>query len=111
MNTCTMLIILICRPQDLLMVLVILVNIGSIVCMGITIAREPLSHPGNPDSRQSPYQHGTYYGWAIAAGTAVFISAGLPIYSWFTTFRLSKSSVFCLATCLGKRTAYAKTYS
>jgi hypothetical protein len=94
--------------QDLLMVCVVIVNIASIICMGLIIAREPLSNPEHEiihhdhNPADSPYKHGIYYGWAIAAGTAVAICAGLPIYSWFTTFRLSKSSMFCLATCLGK---------
>lgn len=90
------------------MVCVVIVNIASIICMGLIIAREPLSNPEHEiihhdhNPADSPYKHGIYYGWAIAAGTAVAICAGLPIYSWFTTFRLSKSSMFCLATCLGK---------
>ncbi|PKA55512.1 hypothetical protein AXF42_Ash006714 [Apostasia shenzhenica] len=91
------------KQEGFILVVSIFLFIGSVLALGAIVSAKPLddlgykSWNGNQGSLYSPYASSVYLGWAIASGVALFITALLPIISWFATYRFSLSSAFCVA--------------
>ncbi|XP_039143168.1 calpain-type cysteine protease ADL1 [Dioscorea cayenensis subsp. rotundata] len=88
--------------EGLLFVASIVLFIGSVISLGAIVSAKPLDDlgykgwNGDQKSSYSPYATSMYLGWAIASAIALFITAVLPIVSWFATYRFSFSSAVCV---------------
>eukprot|EP00850_Spirogloea_muscicola_P009608 SM000054S18094 [mRNA] locus=s54:393511:404012:+ [translate_table: standard] len=84
--------------RDMAMLLIIVICSGSVAALGFLIDLAPLGDLPYHAMSSSPYSSPSYIGWTIATFTALLITSTLPAIAWFSTYRISPSSIASILT-------------
>eukprot|EP00850_Spirogloea_muscicola_P001412 SM000005S17209 [mRNA] locus=s5:799256:809791:+ [translate_table: standard] len=90
--------------RDMAMLLIIVICSGSVAALGFLIDLAPLGDLPYSAMSSSPYSSPSYIGWTIATFTALLITSTLPAIAWFSTYRISPSSIASILTFIGEMT-------
>ncbi|CAM8889204.1 unnamed protein product [Rhodiola kirilowii] len=85
------------RKEGYVLLISVFVFFGAVISLGSIVSAHPLKALEHKETMvMSPYASPVYIGWALASAIALFVTATLPIVSWFATYRFSLSSAICV---------------